>query len=272
MAHRWPSFRSWNSTGVAQITKIVLVLEYEGTNYYGFQWQANQPTIQAELEKAIWKLTGERRRVISASRTDAGVHARGQVVSFRTESGLRTGSFVKGLNFYLPADIAVRAAYRASESFNVRRDAVSREYHYYILNRPTRGALKRGFAYLVSGKLDIDSMNEAAQVLTGKQDFASFITSLEPNIKTTEREIYKAEFKRDGDLVTFEMVANSFLPHQVRNTVGALLRVGMGRMTAGEFKQIIEAKRPGLAGPTVPAYGLCLMRVNYRSPLEEICS
>ncbi|MFH1015707.1 MAG: tRNA pseudouridine(38-40) synthase TruA [Chloroflexota bacterium] len=257
---------------MAQITKIVLVLEYEGTNYYGFQWQANQPTIQAELEKAIWKLTGERRRVISASRTDAGVHAEGQVVSFRTESGLLTRSFVKGLNFYLPADIAVRAAYRASESFNVRRDAVSREYHYYILNRPTRGALKRGFAYLVSDKLDIDSMNGAAQALNGKHNFASFITSLELNIKTTEREIHKAEFKRDGDLVTFEMVANSFLPHQVRNTVGALLRVGMGRMTAGEFKEIIEAKKPGLAGPTVPAHGLCLMRVNYRSPLEEICS
>ena len=258
---------------MAQITKIVLVLEYEGTNYYGFQWQANQPTIQAELEKAIWKLTGERRRVISASRTDAGVHAVGQVVSFRTESfSRRTGSFVKGLNFYLPADIAVRAAYRASESFNVRRDAVSREYHYYILNRPTRGALQRGFAYLVSGKIDIDSMNGAAQALTGKHDLASFITSLEPNIKTTEREIHKAEFKRDGDLVTFEIAANSFLPHQVRNTVGALLRVGMGRMTAGEFKEIIEAKKPGLAGPTVPAHGLCLMRVNYRSPLEEICS
>lgn len=257
---------------MSPITKIVLVLEYEGTNYYGFQWQANQPTIQAELEKAIWKLTGERRRVISASRTDAGVHAREQVVSFRTGSVLRTVSFIRGLNFYLPADIVVTAAYRASENFNVRRDAISREYHYYILNRPTRGAMKRGYAYPVSGKLDITSMNEAARDLTGKHDLASFITSLEPNIKTTEREIYKAEFKQDGDLVIFQIEANSFLPHQVRNTVGALLQVGMGRMTANEFKEVIKAKRPGLAGPTVPAYGLCLMRVNYRRPLEEICN
>jgi len=256
---------------VTELTKIVLILEYDGTNYYGFQLQANQPTIQAELEKAIWKLTGERRRVIPASRTDAGVHAKGQVVSFRTASILRTENLVKGLNFYLPGDISVRAAFRVSEAFNVRRDAVNREYHYYILNRPTRSAIQ-GFAYLVSGKLNIDLMNQAAQALVGKHDFTSFVTSLEPNIKNTVREVYQVEFKRDGDLITFSMVADSFLPHQVRNTVGALLKVGTGKMTADEFKKVLEVKKPGFAGPTMPACGLCLMRVNYPSPLEEICN
>ena len=257
---------------MSPITKLVLIIEYEGTNYYGFQWQKDQPTIQAELEKAIWKLTGERRRVISASRTDTGVHAKGQVVSFRTESGLRTDSFVKGLNFHLPVDIAVKAAYRASASFNVRREAVSREYSYSIINRPTRLAIERSSAYLVSGKLDIDLMNEAARALIGKQDFVSFVTSLEPNIKTTEREVYKAEFRRDGNQVTFTVLANSVLPHQVRNTVGALIRVGTGKMTVEGFKKVIEAKRPGLGKPTAPAHGLCLMRVNYPSPLEEMCN
>ena len=119
---------------MAIATKIVLVMEYDGTCYHGFQLQAKLPTIQGETEKAVQKLTGEKRRIMAASRTDAGVHAKGQVASFRTGSNLPVSTFVKGLNHYLPGDIAVKAAYRVDDSFNVRRDAVSREYNYYILN------------------------------------------------------------------------------------------------------------------------------------------
>lgn len=254
---------------MAGVTKIALIMEYDGTHYHGFQLQAHLPTIQGEIEKALGKLTGERRRVIGASRTDAGVHAKGQVVSFRTESSLSLATFVKGLNYYLPEDIAVEAAYRVDDSFNVRRDALSREYNYYILNSATRSPISRVFSYLVSGRLDIETMNEVCQVFMGEHDFASFATRIEEKIKSTVRNVYRAKIKREGGLTIFNMVANSFLPHQVRNTVGLLIRVGLGRVSSSEVLSIMEAKKPGLAGPTAPACGLCLMGVNYPVPFGE---
>ncbi len=249
------------------VTRVVLIIEYDGTRYHGYQLQAKLPTIQGELEKALGKLTGERRRVMSASRTDAGVHAEGQVVSFRTESNLPLPTFVTGLNYYLPEDIAVKAAYGVDNSFNVRRDAISREYNYYILNRLTRSPIRGGFSYLVGGHLDIEAMNEVCQALVGERDFASFASRMEVGEKSTVRNVYQARVEGDRELVIFNMVANSFLPHQVRNTIGLLIRVGLGRVSISKFRSIIEAKRPGLAGPMAPACGLCLMRVNYPAPL-----
>ncbi len=244
-------------------------MEYDGTCYNGFQLQLNQPTIQEETEKAIFRLTGERRRIIAASRTDTGVHARGQVASFMTESSLPPVTIVNGLNYYLPGDIAVKAAHRVENNFDVRRHAVSREYNYYILNSPIRSPMLRGFAYLVSGHLDIEAMNQACQALIGEHDFASFASRVEAKPKNTKRKVYEAEVKRKKELVIFKMVANSFLPHQVRNTVGTLLRVGFGKMNLEQFCSIIEAKKFSLAGPMVPAYGLCLMRINYPAPWSE---
>ena len=205
---------------------------------------------------------------MAASRTDAGVHAKGQVVSFRTRSPLTLQTFINGLNYYLPRDIVVKASYRVSDSFNVRRSALSREYNYYILNSLTRSPLREGFSYLVGGHLDIDAMNRACQALIGEHDFASFVSSTGAEIKNTIRRVYRAEMEKDGELAVFKMVANSFLPHQVRNTVGALLRVGLGKMSVEEFHRIIEAKKTGLAGPSAPACGLCLMQINYPHPFE----
>ncbi|MCL0091934.1 tRNA pseudouridine(38-40) synthase TruA, partial [Dehalococcoidales bacterium] len=223
--------------------------------------------IQGETEQALWKLTGERNRVIAASRTDAGVHAKGQVVSFRTSSSLSPLTFINGLNYYLPRDIAVRAAYRVEDSFNVRRDALSREYSYYILNSSARSPLREGFTYLVADYLDIEAMNQACQALIGEHDFASFASWA--RVKSTVRRVYRAEVEKDGELVIFNMVANSFLPHQVRNTVGALIRVGLSKMSVDEFHSIAQARKPGLAGPTAPARGLCLMRINYPHPFNN---
>jgi tRNA pseudouridine38-40 synthase len=253
---------------LAKTTKILLIMEYDGTGYHGFQWQNGLPSVQKEIEKALEKLTGERRRVMATSRTDAGVHALGQVVSFRTGSSLPIRTFVTGLNHYLPDDIAVKAAYRINDSFNVRRDALSREYSYYILNSPTRSPLRGAFSYLVAGPLDIKAMNRAAQTLIGEHDFAAFASRNGTAFKSTVRRVFKAEIDRDGELVTFHMVANSFLPHQVRNTVGALIRVGQGKMSVSQFRGILEAREP--AGPTAPAGGLYLNRVNYPHPLGEI--
>jgi tRNA pseudouridine38-40 synthase len=250
-------------------TKIILVMEYDGSRYHGFQWQDGPPSIQGEVERALTKLTGERRRVVSASRTDAGVHAEGQVVSFRTASALSTDNFVGGLNYYLPKDIAVKAAYRAKDDFNVQREATSREYSYYILNSATRSPIREGFSYLVPGELDIEAMNRACALLVGEHDFASFAARNGTAVKSTVKRVFSAEVVRDGDLFTFNISANSFLLHQVRNTIGALIRVGQGKMTIDEFKSILEAKELALAGPTAPACGLCLNRVNYPEPLES---
>ncbi len=246
-------------------TGIVLVLEYDGTNYHGSQLQANAPTIQGELEKALRRLTGERVRVKAASRTDAGVHAKGQVVSFRARSALPLKAFVEGLNYYLPRDIAVKEAFMMNDAFDVRRGALSREYKYYMLNSPTRSPMRQCFSYLVKGNLDIGAMQQACQSLVGRHDFASFVSSAETAKKSTVRNVHKAEIEQDGDMIVLDMVANSFLTHQVRNIVGSLIKVGQGKMTVDDFFSMVEARRPGLAGPTAPAGGLCLMRVDYPS-------
>jgi len=260
------------AVAVATTTKVVLVVEYDGGRYHGFQLQGKLPTIQRELERAIKELTGESTRVITASRTDAGVHAREQVVSFRTGSAHSPDTFIKGLNYYLPEDIAVKAAHRVKDSFNVRRHAVSREYKYYILNSIARSPLKARYSYLVPGYLDVGAMDRACRVLVGEHDFASFVNNKEAAAKGTVRRVYRAGMSKEENLIVFNIEANSFLMHQVRNTVGVLLKVGRGRMSAEEFYSILEAKEPGLAWPTAPARGLCLMKVNYRKPFEdEIC-
>ncbi len=239
---------------------LALVLEYEGTRYHGFQYQVGVPTIQGDIERALTKVTGERIRTVGAGRTDAGVHARGQVISFSTYSNLRPQTLVRALNFYLRPDIAVKAVSRVESNFNARRGALSREYRYMILNGPAPSPLHQRDAYYVPEALDIDAMNHVCQYLGGSHDFASFTG---PTGRRTVREVYKAEVSREDELVFFDMVANSFLSKQVRCTMGSLIRVGLGKLTAEEFQEIMQAKRPGLAAPVVPPHGLCLMKVNY---------
>jgi tRNA pseudouridine38-40 synthase len=256
-------------TDQAEIKKVVLIIEYEGTRYHGFQLQGKLPTIQKELETALYKLTGDRTRVVTASRTDTGVHAEAQVVSFRTTKEHSTDTWRSALNYYRPRDIAVKAACRVEDSFNVRRQAVSREYRYSILNGSSRSPLRDRFCYLVTGQLDTSAMNEACQGLLGEHDFASFVNNREAAMKSTVRRVYRAEIEREGDLAVFTIVANSFLMHQVRNTVGSLLRLGRGKINRDDFNNILEAKEPGRAWPTAPARGLCLIRVNYSNPIGE---
>jgi len=252
------------------ITKIALVLEYEGANYCGFQYQLNVPTVQNEVEKALFKLTGEKLRVIAASRTDTGVHAKGQVISFRTSSKLKPETFIKGVNYYLPQDIAVKESYKVNDMFSVRRDAVSREYIYLIFNNSVRSPLYRSCTYQVNGELNVEAMNQASLALVGEHDLASFVTDVKQSvIVSTIRTVHAALVKRKKDMVIFKIIAKSFLPHQVRNTVGALIMVGLEKINLGDFITIMEARKPGLAGPTVPAQGLYLVQVNYPRPLGE---
>jgi tRNA pseudouridine38-40 synthase len=247
-------------------SKFALLIEYDGTRYHGFQWQVGLPTIQSELEQAISHFCGQSSRVMAASRTDAGVHARGQVVCFLAKSTLNTMTLVKAMNYYLPKDIAVKAAYRASRDFNVRRDALSREYRYCILNSDTRSPFSQRFALLVPRVLDRQAMDGACQHLLGEHDFASFASSLDDSMSTL-RTVYEAGVEKKGKFTVFRIVANSFLPHQVRSTVGLLIRLGLGKIGIEDFHDIMEAKSLGLAGPVSPACGLCLEKVNYPDSL-----
>lgn len=250
------------------LTQFVLIIEYDGRRYCGFQLQLKDSTIQLELERALEKLTGEKTRVAASSRTDSGVHALGQVVSFRTSKELDAKTFLSGLNHYLPEDIAVRQAHRVSENFRVRSDAVSREYSYYILNSRIRSPLLGRYSHRVGDELDITAMNRACVLLIGEQDFISFASALGPETKTTMRQVYEAGVKKEAEMVVFNITANAFLTHQVRNTVGALISVGQGKMTVDDFGSIIKARKQGLAGPAAPACGLCLMKVNYKKPFN----
>lgn len=250
---------------------LALVVEYDGTNYFGFQWQAGAPTIQSELEKALAKLTGEHIRVAASSRTDTGVHAQGQVIAFKTGSSLPVEVFVGGMNYHLPEDIAVKSAHRVNDSFLVRNMAVSREYRYTILNCETRSPIVARFAHRVAVELDVAAMDCVAQKLVGTHDFASFASNIgdEPE-KSTIRNVYQAKVKREGDIITFDITANAFIRHQIRSTAGALAQVGSHKMTEAEFIGLLGAKKPGSAGPTLPACGLCLVRVNYPGSFEEM--
>jgi tRNA pseudouridine38-40 synthase len=240
--------------------KLALVVEYDGERYHGFQVQAGVQTVQGEIERALRQVTGERIWIVGAGRTDAGVHARGQVVSFATSSSLEAGTMIKALNFYLAPDIAFRAGSVVDDSFDARRDAISREYRYAIVNSPTPSPLRRRYAGFMPLALDVDLMNEACDCLVGTHDFTSFAA---PTERATVRDVTKAEVSRADDLVFFDMVANAFLHKQVRSTVGALIRVGLKKLPVDGFRGILRARRPGAAGPVAPARGLCLMRVEY---------
>jgi tRNA pseudouridine38-40 synthase len=240
--------------------RIAVLLEYDGTAFSGSQYQENGPSIQAELESSIGKLTGVESRAAFAGRTDAGVHALGQVAAFDTDARLVPGEFVRGLNHYLPPDIAVRAASEVEASFDPRRDARARSYRYRIDTRAVRSALNRNRVWQIGRPLDADAMQCAARRLEGEHDFAAFAGRYEGLTKRTLRRCVVSEL---GGLVTVEMEAKAFLPHQVRRTVGPLAEVGAGRMSEAQLVGLLKDARPSSAGPAAPACGLYLVRVEY---------
>jgi tRNA pseudouridine38-40 synthase len=249
------------------LKRFMLVVEYDGTSYAGSQRQANEPTIQACLEESLSRLTGSEITVSLAGRTDAGAHARNQVASFVTSSELPLRAFVHGLNHHLPGDIAVKFAQIVADDFDPRRQAIRREYEYHILNRDTRSPLWQNRAFHLPGKLDISAMNEAGALLLGEHDFASFACGMDDG-KSTVRHVFESYFRREEDLVIFTISGSAFLPHQVRGSVGTLIRVGQGKLSVAHFKNIMEAGQPGLAGPMVPACGLYLNKVIYNNNEE----
>ena len=242
--------------------RIALLLEYDGTNFAGSQLQSDARTVQGVLEAAVQKTTQEQARVAFAGRTDAGVHAEGQVASFVTESALDVETLRRATNAWLPEDVVVRAVADVDAAFDPRRNAVERRYRYVIDNRPVRPALERLRAWHVGPHLDEGAMARAACSVLGHRDFAAFASRLEDDGASTARDLRRFDVTRSGDFVTCTLEANAFLPHQVRRMVGALVNVGKGKLDpAAYFAMLDEA--PTSAGPAAPPHGLYLERVVY---------
>jgi len=238
------------------------LLAYEGTAYQGFQWQPQAPTVQGEVERALAKATRQKVRVLAAGRTDAGVHATGQVIAFDVVWRHEVIDLHRALNALLPADIVVRRLEPAPSDFHPRYDARSRIYRYTILNQPWRDPLLRRFTYHLREPLDVAKMNEAAQVLIGLHDFIAFGQPTRDE-GSTMRRVFAARCWREDSLVHFEIEANAFLRRMVRRLVGTLLWVGWGRCSVADFAAILYAGADGKAGPAVPPHGLCLRQVTY---------
>jgi tRNA pseudouridine38-40 synthase len=239
-----------------------LTLEYDGTNYCGWQRQPNGPTIQAVLEETLERIARTPLHVIGAARTDAGVHALGQVVGFQTDRSLSAHDWRRALNGLLPDDIAVVAAEEVPEGFHARYAATGKLYEYRILHRPDRSALERTRAWHIYGSLDLPAMQQAAQHLLGRHDCSSFQghpTDTQNPVCT----ITRLDFRQAPPMLLTDVQADRFLKQMVRAMVGTLVEVGQGRRKPEEMQAILEAKDRRAAGLTAPAHGLYLVRVAY---------
>lgn len=241
---------------------IKLTIEYDGTAYCGWQLQPNGLSIQEVMEGALAKILGAPTRLRSSGRTDAGVHARGMVAAFSTETAIPLTAFSDGLNTLLPPDIAVRAAAEAEPGFNPRADAVGKLYRYTIFNGPRRSPLSRLYAWHLRGRLDLDAMRAGAAHFIGEHDFVAFRTS-GCAAKTTVRKMESVEVTRSGDILTIDVRGSGFLRNMVRVMVGTLVAVGQGKLPPDAVALILAGKGGLPAGPTAPSRGLCLEKVFY---------
>jgi tRNA pseudouridine38-40 synthase len=249
---------------------IRLDLAYEGTQYHGFGIQPGRCTIQEVLEEALARSLGERVRVTAAGRTDAGVHASGQVVSFTTRGRLAAPELLRAANAYLPEDVLVYDAAEAPPDFDARRSALRRHYRYLIWNGRLPDLWWRRWAWHLSDRLDVDAMQAASDHLLGPHDFGSFLghRAQEPSGRTTVRTVERARWWRDGPLIGFEITANAFVRHMVRGIVGTLREVGRGRLEPAQLGTILEAQDRRQAGPNAPSHGLTLTGVEYPAQFE----
>ncbi|MBN2578432.1 MAG: tRNA pseudouridine(38-40) synthase TruA [Pirellulales bacterium] len=261
-----------------------LTVAYDGTNYFGWQAQTKRPTVQAALEDAVEQVTGQKIRLLSSGRTDAGVHALGQVVRLRVETRLGPEELLGALNAVLPPDVAVRDVRAADEAFHPIRHALRKRYRYLILNGPVRDVLLRHYCWHYNkGLLDAEAMHRAAQSLRGKHDFSSFETAGAPR-KSSVRTISDIFVRRmnegraggqggmfgelflassPDDWIIFEVEADGFLYNMVRAIVGTLVEVGRGARPEGWIAEVLDSQNRRNAGPNAPPQGLFLVRVEY---------
>jgi tRNA pseudouridine38-40 synthase len=237
-------------------------VEYDGTSFAGFQWQNNSRTVQGVIESAITKRTGQTIRLTGAGRTDSGVHALGQVVSFGVETAIPLERMALALNSALPEDVSIRKVEEVRADFSARFSASSRVYGYLILNSRTRSALWRRYSALCTEALNKTEMHRAAGMLLGERDFAAFANELQSG-EPTMRNVMRCGVWRRSRFVLVRIEANAFLRGMVRTIVGTLIQVGAGARTAESVAEVLETRDRRNAGPSAPAEGLCLIRVIY---------
>lgn len=244
-----------------------ITIEYDGGNYAGWQCQKNARTVQGEIESALAAMVGRPVRLSASGRTDAGVHALGQVANFHCDTRLSPETLQKALNSMLDGDIVIRDCREAADGFHARFDAVGKTYHYHILNRPLPSAIHRRHVWFIRKPLDVAAMQHAADLLAGEHDFSAFEGAGSPRAHAV-RTVLSARFEAEGDgRIVFEISANGFLRFMVRNIVGTLVTVGHHRIPPEEFKAVLESRDRRRAGATAPPQGLFLMKVWY--PGEE---
>ncbi|MTI66237.1 MAG: tRNA pseudouridine(38-40) synthase TruA [Firmicutes bacterium] len=241
---------------------IKLVIEYDGTNYYGWQVQPRLKTIQGEIKSAIRKITKEDVRLFGSGRTDKGVHANGQVANFKTFSTIPGHKFKHALNTVLPMDIVIKDSEEVDESFHSRFSATGKKYKYILCNKKTRSALLRNYTYHVSYDLDIKNMEKAASYFIGTHDFYGFKASGSA-IKDTVRTIYSLDIEKRNELIEFNIEGNGFLYNMVRIIVGTIIKVGNNNISPESIQSIIKSKDRKRAGDTAPSQGLYLEKVYY---------
>ncbi|HWV38301.1 MAG TPA: tRNA pseudouridine(38-40) synthase TruA [Vulgatibacter sp.] len=241
---------------------VKLVLEYDGTDFVGWQVQPNGRSVQEAIERALGTLLGGTIRVVGSGRTDAGVHARGQVASFRTDRDLPLRAYVHGMNALLPKDVAVVSAELAPEGFDARRSASGKRYVYRISTKPVRSPLRRRTHWEIFQPLDRAAMREAAGHLLGEHDFSAFRASDCP-ARTTVRTLRALELREGDDEIVVVAEATAYLKHMVRNLVGTLVEVGLGKRAPGSMPALLASGDRRQAGRTAPPQGLALDEVFY---------
>lgn len=242
--------------------RIKLIVAYDGTEYSGWQIQPEAPTIEMYLDKAIHELTGENVHVIGASRTDAGVHAYGNVAVFDTESTIPGDRFTFALNRFLPDSIVIQDSWEVAGDFHPRHCNTRKTYEYRILNTAVPLPQKRNFTWHVAGSIDIEKMREAAAYIVGEHDFKSFCC-VKTQAESTVRTIYSLEVLQEGSEIIIRIKGNGFLYNMVRIITGTLIQVGKGRFEPEYVKQMLEAKDRTVAGQTAPPQGLTLVGIEY---------
>ena len=244
-------------------TNFKLIIEYDGSRYHGWQRQKEDRSIQGEIEKALKTITARSVTLIGSGRTDAGVHAQGQVANFECETRLEPAAMANALNSLLEDDIVIKDCEAVSSSFHARYDAKSKVYHYQILNRPVPAAIGRQYSWFIRKALNQEAMRAAMALIVGSHDFKAFEGTGSARQHTT-RHIYSAELsEQDDGLLVFKIEADGFLRYMVRNIVGTLVDVGLEKLTLHDFKRILDSQDRSQAGVTAPAQGLTLIKVNY---------
>ena len=240
-----------------------MIIAYDGTRYYGWEHQPNTDmTIQGKLESVLSQMTGEQIDVIGAGRTDAGVHAKGMAANAHMQTIMTPGEICDYMNRYLPEDICVMEVRIASERFHSRYNAVGKTYCYTCYVGDKKPVFNRKYVNIIEGKLDVEAMKRAADILTGEHDFASFCGN--PKMKkSTVREIYSIDVSLKGSFLNLTYHGSGFLQYMVRILSGTLLEVGQGKRTPESMYELLEARNRSLAGATAPAKGLCLLKVDY---------